>query len=197
MISWSCFEGWVKSIHHFTYLVLVYVERPQIGIEKELLWLHIYRWLSPALVAHIPLWIDETPEARTCKEKKAISRLASVSCNPRTVHSTGKGSEWRESEGNESSDIIDLSSKRTYTQKIFTTENDGKTIFHLSENANNLNHFSRQNVYKNKFRALFAETLDIFINFNLQFYSNMNYTPPATSLGSASGTGMETARCKT
>lgn len=50
--------------------MLIYVQRPEVGVVEESLGLQIHRRLSPALVAQRPLGIDEAPEGRTCELKR-------------------------------------------------------------------------------------------------------------------------------
>lgn len=45
--------------------MFVDVQRAQVWIEQQLIGLDIDGRLASALVAHVPLWIDETPEAGT------------------------------------------------------------------------------------------------------------------------------------
>lgn len=51
------------------YLVLINMQLSQVRIEEQLIGHHINGRLASSFVAHVPLRIDEAPEARTCKIK--------------------------------------------------------------------------------------------------------------------------------
>lgn len=53
-----------------THLVLVNVQGPQIWIEEQLVGHHVDGRLAASFVAHIPLRIDEAPEAWSWQKKK-------------------------------------------------------------------------------------------------------------------------------
>lgn len=49
------------------------VQWPEVGIEQQFIGLHIYRWLSPPLCAHVPLGIYQAPEAGPLKAEETKS----------------------------------------------------------------------------------------------------------------------------
>lgn len=55
-----------------THLVLVNVQGPQIWIEEQLVGHHVDGRLAASFVAHIPLRIDEAPEAWSWQKKKKM-----------------------------------------------------------------------------------------------------------------------------
>lgn len=50
--------------------MLVDVDGGEVGVEQQRRGVDVDRGLSPALVAQIPLRIDEAPEGRTCRQKR-------------------------------------------------------------------------------------------------------------------------------
>lgn len=60
-----------------TYFMFIDVQWPEEGIEQQFIGLHVYRWLSPPLWAHIPLRINKAPEARPWREGEGKERIDS------------------------------------------------------------------------------------------------------------------------
>lgn len=58
----------------YTHLVLVDVQGPQVGIEEQLVRHNVNGRLASPFVAHIPLRIDEAPEAWSCHKQKKKER---------------------------------------------------------------------------------------------------------------------------
>lgn len=75
-----------------TYFMLIDVQWPEVGIEEEFIGLHIYRWLSPPLCAHVPLGINKAPEAGSCESESEKPRFLKRSSQ--VHHGTLSSSQW-------------------------------------------------------------------------------------------------------
>jgi hypothetical protein len=72
-----------------TYPVFVYVQQPEVGVEQQLAWFQVYRWLSPTLVAEAPLRVDKAPKRWPCN-KLLVSQYADIHGNKQQLTAFSK-----------------------------------------------------------------------------------------------------------